>query len=123
MAGGILILEAERIRVAVNGYGVIGKRVADAVGRQWDMSLAGVCDVVTDWRARMVSRHGFGLFGATGAHADRMRAVGLDVAGTLDDLLAQADVVVDDRGRPHDIKTSSLTQMSTPAEGRGRRLA
>lgn len=87
--------EAKTIRVAVNGYGVIGKRVADAVVRQDDMSLAGVSDVVTDWRARMVTRHGFRLFGATDAHANGMRAVGLDVSGTLDDLLDQADVVVD----------------------------
>jgi glyceraldehyde-3-phosphate dehydrogenase (NAD(P)) len=29
-------------RVAVNGYGVIGKRVADAVAQQDDMELAGV---------------------------------------------------------------------------------
>jgi glyceraldehyde-3-phosphate dehydrogenase (NAD(P)) len=31
--------------VAVNGYGVIGKRVADAVVLQDDMQLAGVADV------------------------------------------------------------------------------
>ena len=40
------------IRVAVNGYGVIGKRVADAVTKQKDMQLAGVVDVVADWRPR-----------------------------------------------------------------------
>jgi len=40
-------------------------------------------------------RSGFVLFGATGEHAAVMRAVGLEVAGTLDDLLGQADVVVD----------------------------
>ena len=33
-----------RIRVAVNGYGVIGKRVADAVRLQDDMALAGVAE-------------------------------------------------------------------------------
>ncbi len=38
-----------QIRVAVNGYGVIGKRVADAVAAQTDMDLTGVAD----WRARM----------------------------------------------------------------------
>lgn len=31
---------AEKIRVAVNGYGVIGKRVADAVARQDDTGTA-----------------------------------------------------------------------------------
>lgn len=49
--------EAQKIRVAINGYGVIRKRVAAAVVRQADMQLAGVSDVVTDWRARMVPRH------------------------------------------------------------------
>ena len=60
------ITEAQKTRVAVNGYGVIGKRVAAAVARQPDMSLAGVSDVVSDWRARVVTRNGFSLFGATG---------------------------------------------------------
>ena len=87
--------ETKKIRVAVNGYGVIGKRVADAVVRQDDMLLAGVSDVVTDWRARMATRHGFRLFGATDEHANGMRVAGLDVAGTLANLLDQADVVVD----------------------------
>jgi len=87
--------EAQKIRVAVNGYGVIGKRVAAAVARQQDMSLAGVSDVVTDWRAHMVTRNGFSLYGATTEHAGAMRASGLDVTGTLDELLGQADVVVD----------------------------
>jgi glyceraldehyde-3-phosphate dehydrogenase (NAD(P)+) (phosphorylating) len=31
-------------RVAINGYGVIGKRVADAVNLQSDMTLAGMAD-------------------------------------------------------------------------------
>ena len=84
-----------RIRVAVNGYGVIGKRVADAVALQPDMALAGVCDVAADWRPRMALAKGFPLFGAAGEHAAAMRAAGLTVAGTLDDLLAGADVVVD----------------------------
>ena len=37
------------IKVAVNGYGVIGKRVADAVTQQADMVLTGVCDIAGDW--------------------------------------------------------------------------
>jgi glyceraldehyde-3-phosphate dehydrogenase (NAD(P)) len=51
--------------------------------------------VATDWRARMVIRSGFRLFSATGEHATAMRRVGLDLAGTLDDLLNEVDVVVD----------------------------
>jgi glyceraldehyde-3-phosphate dehydrogenase (NAD(P)) len=87
--------DLKNIRVAVNGYGVIGKRVAAAVALQEDMSLAGVSDVVTDCRAHMVIRNGFPLFGATTENAGAMRAAGLNVTGTLDDLLGQADVVVE----------------------------
>ncbi|MBA3911794.1 MAG: type II glyceraldehyde-3-phosphate dehydrogenase [Rhodobacter sp.] len=85
----------QTVRVAVNGYGVIGKRVADAVALQPDMTLAGVCDVAADWRPQMALAKGYALFAATAEHAAAMRAAGLDVAGTLDDLLGQADVVVD----------------------------
>lgn len=85
----------QKIRVAVNGYGVIGKRVAAAVVSQPDMALEGVSDVVTDWRAHMVLRNGFRLFGATAEAAVAMRGAGLETAGTLDDLLGRVDVVVD----------------------------
>ncbi len=52
-----------RTRVAVNGYGVIGKRVADAVARQNDMELAGVSDISVDWRPGMAKQKGFHLYG------------------------------------------------------------
>lgn len=41
-----------KVRVAVNGYGVIGKRIADAVMAQEDMELVGIADVVSDWRVK-----------------------------------------------------------------------
>ena len=40
---------SERLRVAVNGYGVTGKRVAEAVGLQDDMELVGIADVLSDY--------------------------------------------------------------------------
>jgi glyceraldehyde-3-phosphate dehydrogenase (NAD(P)) len=89
------VVESKKVRVGVNGYGVIGKRVAAAVAQQKDMVLAGVSDVVTDWRAHMVIRNGFPLFGATPEHADSMRSAGLQVTGALDDLLGDVDVIVD----------------------------
>lgn len=84
-----------RIRVAVNGYGVIGKRVADAVASQDDMELCGIADIETDWRIRTALQKGFRLFASLEDRASVMRKAGLDVAGTLDDLLDQTDVVVD----------------------------
>lgn len=83
------------IRVAVNGYGVIGKRVADAVLKQDDMRLVGVADVVSDWRPRVAAHRGMPLFGAAPENAAMMRTAGLTVAGTLEDLLGQSDVIID----------------------------
>ena len=85
----------KKVRVAVNGYGVIGKRVADAVARQQDMELIGVVDVVTDWRPRIAVSRGMKLFAAGPENARAMREAGLAVAGTLEDMLGHIDVVVD----------------------------
>lgn len=84
-----------KVRVAVNGYGVIGKRVADAVAAQDDMVLAGVADVVTDWRVGVARGKGYPLYGATPDHVGAMEEAGLEPAGPLEDLLASAEIVVD----------------------------
>ncbi len=84
-----------RVQVAVNGYGVIGKRVADAVLRQEDMELVGVIDVVADWRPKVATDLGIALYGAADEHVEAMRAAGLRVTGTANDLLSRVEVVVD----------------------------
>lgn len=83
------------VKVAINGYGVIGKRVADAVNAQDDMALVGVADVVDDYRIRTAALLGIPVFAATVEAADRMRAAGIALAGDLKAMLGQADVVVD----------------------------
>ena len=83
------------VKVAINGYGVIGKRVADAVNAQDDMALVGVADVVDDYRIRTAALLGIPVFAATAQAADRMRAAGIALAGDLTAMLGRADVVVD----------------------------
>ncbi len=87
--------ELRKIRVAVNGYGVIGKRVAAAVARQSDMVLVGIGDVTADWRLRDAARRGFSLYGVTAEHAEAMRKAGLAPAGVVSELIGAADIVVD----------------------------
>ena len=84
-----------RIRVAVNGYGVIGKRVADAVRSQDDMTLVGVADVTTDWRTRVLQAKQIPLFAGTPEAFAGFRDAGIPAVGGLDDLLHEVDVVVD----------------------------
>lgn len=83
------------IRVAVNGYGVIEKRVADAVALQSDMALVGVSSVSSDYRVAVAAKRGYAVYSAVPETYGALKAAGTDLRGTLDDLLAGADVVVD----------------------------
>jgi len=84
-----------QVRVAVNGYGVIGKRIADAVVAQEDMELVGVADVVSDWRIKVAVEKGYPVYASTPQAAEPMRAAGIPIVGDLDELLGRLDVVAD----------------------------
>ncbi len=83
------------IRVAVNGYGVIGKRIADAVRAQPDMELVGVSDVISDYRIKTAVTLGIPVYASTTEGSAEMMSAGLPVAGGLHQLLDAVDVVVD----------------------------
>jgi glyceraldehyde-3-phosphate dehydrogenase (NAD(P)) len=83
------------VRVAVNGYGTIGMRVADAVARQPDLELVGVAKTRPSFGAQRAAERGHRLYVAAGGDRAEFRAAGIPVHGTVAELLAQADVVVD----------------------------
>lgn len=82
------------IRVAVNGFGTIGKRVAWAVSRQPDMKIVGVSKTKPDWEARLALKWGLSLYVPREAVGE-FESRGIDVAGTIEDMIASSDVVVD----------------------------
>lgn len=84
-----------KVRVIVNGYGVIGKRIADAVAAQDDMELVGVADIVSDWRIKVAVKRGYPVYASTPLAGEQMHTAGIPVAGMLDDLLKHVDVVAD----------------------------
>ncbi len=84
-----------KVRVAINGFGTIGKRVADAVARQPDLELVGVTKTQPSFEARRAAEKGYPLYLAGDKGPSAFEAAGLKVAGTLGDLLAKVDVVVD----------------------------
>jgi len=85
----------KKIKVALNGYGVIGKRIADAVNLQDDMELVGVSDVVSDWRIKVALSKKYPVYASSNEGLATMKSAGITVAGTLDDLLKQVDVICD----------------------------
>ena len=82
-------------KIALIGYGVIGKRVADAITLQEDMELAGVCDVISDWRIQAAVSKGYTIYAATPEAKINMEQVNIFPAGNMTDLLDVADLVVD----------------------------
>lgn len=68
---------SKKVRVAVNGYGVIGKRIADAVALQDDMELVGISDIVSDWRIKVTAGKGYPVYASSAQAAEQMRAAGI----------------------------------------------
>ena len=85
------------IKVAINGFGTIGKRVADAVDAQDDMEIVGVTKTGPSFGCDLAVKKGFPLY-CTFDDANRIARFaeqGYECHGGLADLLAIADVVVD----------------------------
>ncbi len=85
----------ELVRVGVNGYGVIGKRVADAVVLQEDMELVGVADVAEDYRIRVAVERAYDVYASVPEKRSAMERANVPVVGTIEDLLEKVDVIVD----------------------------
>lgn len=82
--------------VAINGYGTIGKRVADAVAAQDDMKVIGVSKTRPNYESRTaVEEKGYDLYIGIPERADQFKEAGIEIAGTVEDMIQEADVVVD----------------------------
>jgi glyceraldehyde-3-phosphate dehydrogenase (NAD(P)) len=82
-------------KVAINGYGTVGKRLADAVAAQDDMEVVGVTKTRPTFEARTALARGYPLYAAASEHLAAFEEAGMRVDGTLEDLLGEADIVLD----------------------------
>ncbi len=83
------------IKVGINGYGTIGRRVADAVRKQKDMELVGVTAVHPHYKYGLAREKGIDLYALDMKSLQAFNAAGYTLKGTLNDLLQRVDVVVD----------------------------
>jgi glyceraldehyde-3-phosphate dehydrogenase (NAD(P)) len=87
---------ADKIKVALNGYGTIGKRVADAVMRQDDMELVGIAKTKPDYEAYSANKKGYPIYAVDPAKAEaKFKSAGIAIAGSNLDMIKKADIVVD----------------------------
>jgi len=83
------------MKVGINGYGTIGKRVADAVSAQPDMEVVGVAKTRPNFEAQGAVGKGYDLYAAIEERRHLFGEAGIDLAGGVEDLVAASDVVVD----------------------------
>ncbi len=83
-----------KVKVAINGYGTIGKRVADAVSMQDDMVLVGVSKRSPNFDAFMAVKKGYPFY-TPPENIHALEGAGIKVEGTTDEMLERADIVID----------------------------
>lgn len=81
--------------VGINGYGTIGKRVADAVACQDDMEIVGVTKRTPDFECKMAVEKGYDLYISAPEREGKFKEAGIEISGTIDDLYDQLDIMVD----------------------------
>lgn len=81
--------------VGINGYGTIGKRVADAVDCQNDMKIVGVTKRTPDFEAKMAVAKGYDLYITAPDNEKLFNDAEIEISGTIDDLYDQLDIIVD----------------------------
>lgn len=97
------------MRVAVNGYGTIGKRVADAVIMQNDLQLSGVSKATPDYEAFILNKIGIGLYVPEDS-LKRFEERGIRVRGTISEMINSSDAVVDATPGGYGLKYKELYQ-------------
>lgn len=80
------------IKVAINGYGTIGRRVADAVIKQHDMEIIGVTKTKPTYEARVAIDNGLDLYSS---NKENFEKDGYPIKGTTEELLEKTDIVID----------------------------
>jgi len=83
------------VKVGIAGYGTIGKRVADAVKLQKDMTLVGVSKTKLDYGAYIARKKGIDVYAVSEENVKAFEEAGFPIAGTLEDLLSKIDIIVD----------------------------
>ncbi|HJJ36425.1 MAG TPA: type II glyceraldehyde-3-phosphate dehydrogenase [Methanocorpusculum sp.] len=134
------------IKVAVNGYGTIGKRVADLVAAQPDMEIIGVSKTKPGAEALVAVKRGYPLYIADLSKKAAFDKAGIPVAGSVEEMIQKADIVVDatpggvgvsnkplyekygkkaiwEGGEDHEVAGFSFNSSCNYAEARGKQFA
>jgi glyceraldehyde-3-phosphate dehydrogenase (NAD(P)) len=83
-----------KVNVSINGYGTIGKRVAEAVAKHPLLNLIGVGKYTPDHEAFLAIEKGFSIF-APKDSLTKFSSKGLKVKGSIEDMVKLSDAIID----------------------------
>ncbi|AKB38042.1 NAD(P)-dependent glyceraldehyde 3-phosphate dehydrogenase archaeal [Methanosarcina siciliae C2J] len=83
-----------KAKIAVNGYGTIGKRVADAVRAQDDMEVVGISKRTPNYEAAVAHQLGYDIY-TPAENVEAFEKAGMPAAGSVEEMIEKADLVVD----------------------------
>lgn len=83
-----------KIKVGINGYGTIGKRVATAVNQQDDMEVVGVTKTKPNYEANLSVKNGYSLY-VPSENINMFKQAGIEIAGSIADMYKSVDIIVD----------------------------
>ncbi len=84
----------KKINVGINGYGTIGKRVADLVSYQDDMNLVGVSKINPNLESNIAIKRGYNIY-TDNKYKNKFKLYDIDIHGDIEDLISNSDIIVD----------------------------
>ncbi|MCD4740247.1 type II glyceraldehyde-3-phosphate dehydrogenase [archaeon] len=83
------------LKIGINGYGTIGRRLAHAIAKQDDMKVVGAAKTRPDFKAMDAVNRGVPLYCSVPGNESKFKEAGMELAGSLEDLLSSIDLVID----------------------------
>ncbi|MEM3399294.1 MAG: type II glyceraldehyde-3-phosphate dehydrogenase [Candidatus Micrarchaeia archaeon] len=83
-----------KIKLSINGYGTIGKRVADAFANHPKVEIVGTAKYTPDEDCTLARIKGYKVF-VTKDMVELFKKAGREIDGTVDEMVRASDVVID----------------------------
>ncbi|MFZ2969846.1 MAG: type II glyceraldehyde-3-phosphate dehydrogenase [Minisyncoccia bacterium] len=84
----------EKVKVAIIGFGTVGKRIADAVRAQDDMQVAGIVKKSPSAELYPAIQKGYGIYAINDESRADFNKAGFEVSGDLSSLLEKSDIAI-----------------------------
>jgi glyceraldehyde-3-phosphate dehydrogenase (NAD(P)) len=81
-------------KVFINGYGIIGSRLASAISKDSEVKLTGIAKYSPDEKTKEAIDRGYKVF-VPNKLLKEFRKKNFDIAGSIEDAVAESDLVID----------------------------